>query len=136
MNRRVQRVLTLAIISGITAGAVIIVLLGYGPTLVVHPGGPHEELCMGFTRLNSPTNMSLNVLNCGSYAASPHSYYVKDPNGNVYPNPNWSTPTIPLNANVTLNIVIDGNAFTFQRGFYYTITINTSRANYGFTVTA
>jgi hypothetical protein len=53
-----------------------------------------------------------------------------------YPNPNWSTPTIPLNANVTLNILIDGNAFTFQRGFYYTITINTSRANYGFTVTA
>jgi hypothetical protein len=78
----------------------------------------------------------MNLLNCGPYAVSPHSYYVKDPNGNVYPNPYWSTPTIPLNANVTLNILIDGNAFTFQHGFYYTITINTSRSNMEFSVTA
>jgi hypothetical protein len=105
--------------------------------LLVHPGGPHEGLCPGYTRLNSPTNMSFNVLNCGSYPATPLSYYVKDSAaGNLYANPNWSVPTIPLAANVTLIILIDGNAFTFQHGNSYAIDLNTQRVHYTFTVTA
>ena len=50
--------------------------------------------------------------------------------------PNWSVPTIPQMANVTLIILIDGNAFTFQHGTTYAITLNTQRVHYGFTVIA
>ena len=79
--------------------------------------------------------MSFNVLNCGNYSATPISYYVKDPAGNQYGNPNWSVPTIPLMANVTLIILIDGNEFTFQHGNSYTIILNTQRAQHTLGVT-
>ena len=75
--------------------------------------------------------MSLNVLNCGTYPATPVSYYVTEPSGRTYANSNWSVSTIPLMTNVTLSILIDGNAFTFQHGTTYGITLNTQRAHYG-----
>lgn len=80
--------------------------------------------------------MSLNLLNCGSYRATPLSYYFQDPLGGTYADPNWSVPTIPLNANVTLSILIDGKAFTFQHGNSSSVMLNTSRAYYTVTVAA
>jgi len=138
MKRTIHRTLAVAIICGIVAGAAgIFMIVQSSSSLLVHPGGPHEQLCSGFTHLYSPTNLSFNVLNCGSYPVNPVSYYVSDPAGHTYPNPNWSVPTIPLMANVTLIILIDGNAFTFQHGTTYGITMNTQRAHYGgFSVTA
>src|SRR2546427_2203822 len=137
MKRTISRTLAAAIICGVVAGAAGIVMLGQSSSsLLVHPGGPHEQLCPGFTHLNSPTNMSFNLLNCGSYPATPVSYYVSDPAGHTYPNPNWSVSTIPLMANVTLIILIDGNAFTFQNGTTYAITLNTQPGHTEFAVTA
>ena len=37
-------------------------------------------------------------------------------------------PTIPWNGSASANIVVDGNTFTFQSGFYYEMTIVTHRA--------
>ena len=45
-------------------------------------------------------------------------------------------PTIPWNGSASVNIVIDGNTFTFQSGFYYEITIVTHRAIETFTIKA
>lgn len=136
MKRTISGTLAAAIIRVVVAGAAGIFMIVQSSSLLVHPGGPHEGLCLGYTYINSPTNMSFNVLNCGSYPATPLSYYVRDPAGNVYGNPNWSVPTIPLMANVTLIILVDGNAFTFQHGTTYVITLNTQRVHYGFTVIA
>jgi hypothetical protein len=133
MNRAILPLFTVAVICVMVVAIEGIFLLR--SSLLVHPGGPHEELCPGYTRLNSPTNMSFNVLNCGSYPVNALSYYVKDPAGNLYAQPNWSVPIIPLMANVTLFILIDGNAFTFQHGSPYTINLNTQRVHYTFTVT-
>src|SRR3989442_12226243 len=86
MKRTISRTLAAAIICGVVAGAAGIVMLGQSSSsLLVHPGGPHEQLCPGFTHLNSPTNMSFNMLNCGSYPVTPVSYYVSDPTGQMYP---------------------------------------------------
>lgn len=134
MKLPIPRTIAVAIICGVVAGAAGVMLLSQSSSLLVHPGGPHEDLCMGFTRINSPTNMSLNVVNGGNYPAVPISYYVKDSAGNMYANPNWSVPTIPLIANVALRILVDGNTFTFQHGTSYTINLNTQRVHYTFTV--
>ena len=136
MKRTVPRTLAAAIICDVVAGSAGIFLLGQSSAPQVLLGGRHEALCYGSNRVNSPTNMSLNILNCGTLAATPVSYYIKDPAGNLYANPNWSVPTIPLMANVTLIILIDGNAFTFQHGTTDGITLNTQRVHYELTVTA
>src|SRR3989442_10227118 len=137
MKRTISRTLAAAIICGVVAGAAGIVLLSQSASsLLVHPGGPHEQLCPGFTHLNSPTNLSFNLLNCGSYPVTPVSYYVSDPAGHMYPNPNWSVPAIPLMANVTLIILIDGNPFTFQNGTTYGITLNAQGGHPEVAVTA
>jgi hypothetical protein len=135
MNRRVLKVLTVAAVCGTIAVALGMFLSGYGQSILVTAGGPHETLCFESSQLNSSTNMSLNLVNCGNYPATPLSYYVQDSTGNTYADPNWSVPTIPLNTHVTLNILIDGKAFTFQHGSVYTIELNTSRMHYTYTVT-
>jgi hypothetical protein len=137
MNQRVLKILTVAAVCGPIAVAAGLFLTGYGQSILIHnPGGPHETLCLESSQLNSSTNMSLNLVNCGNYPATPLSYYVQDSAGNTYADPNWSAPTIPLNTHVTLNILIDGKAFTFQHGSGYTIELNTSRAHYTYTITA
>lgn len=136
MNRAILPMLTATVICAMVVAAAGIFLLNQNSFRLVHSGGPHEGLCAGYTRLTSPTNMSFNVLNCGSYPANPISYYVKDSAGDLYAKPNWSVQTIPLMANVTLTILIDGNAFTFQHGNSYTLDLNTQRAHYTFTLTA
>jgi len=135
MNRKVLKALAVVAICGTVGGAVGLVLTGYGTSIIIHnPGGPHEDLCLMSSHVNSSTNMSLNLLNCGNYPATPLSYYVQFLSS-TYSNPNWSMPTIPLNANVTLNILIDGKDFTFQHGNSYTIGLNTSRVHYTYTIT-
>ncbi len=137
MNRRVLEVLTVAIVCGIIAGAAGVILLsGFGTSPLIHPGGLHEALCLESSHANTPTNMSLNLVNCGNYPATPLSYYVQDSLGNTYANPNWSVSTIPLNTHVTLNILIDGKTFTFQHGNTYSIILNTSQNHYTYTATA
>jgi hypothetical protein len=135
MKQTIPRTLTAAIICGVVAGAAGIVMLGQNPPSSVLLGRRHEVLCYQSNHLNSPTNMSVILLNCGTLPATPLSYYVKDSAGNLYAKPNWSVPTIPLMANVALIILIDGNAFTFQHGTTYGITLITQRVHYELTVT-
>ncbi len=85
--------------------------------------------------MNSPTSVTLRIIDTGSVAVSLESYYAKDSNGQTYASNNWSGPNIGPNTTVSVNIIIDGRAFTFQAGSYYTILLVTGRNNqYTFTV--
>ena len=120
----------------ITTG-VALVDSGGGYSLPVTPGGPHEGLCLDSSQVNSSTNATLNLTNCSSpgYTITMVSYYVKS-GQNVYNSPSWSGPTMPVGAHASVNIMIDGNAFKFQSGYYYEIDIVTQRARYSFAITA
>ncbi len=80
---------------------------------------------------NTPTNLTLNVRNNGAVSVVFIAYYVKDSSGTQYSNSTWPGPSIPPAAAISSNIVIDGTAFTFQKGYSYTVTVVTSR-NYQF----
>jgi hypothetical protein len=96
-----------------------------------------ENLNIISSTLNSPTNITIQIINTGSVQFSLASYSVQNANGRVYSNNNWSGPTIGPNAIVTTNLQIDGTGFTFQSGSYYTITLITSRNNqFGLTIKA
>ena len=98
-------------------------------SLLVHPGGPHESLCPVSSSLNSPTNTTLTLLNCGyPYTTTLIAYYVHS-GQDVYANSNWAGPSIPMNAQASFNILIDGQAFTFQPGNSYSITFISARYN-------
>ncbi len=87
--------------------------------------------------VNSRTNMTIQVLNTGSVQISLTSYYVRNTYSQPYPSNNWSGPTVVPNAYATINLLIDGNAFTFHSGTYYTITLITSRnSQFIFTIKA
>ena len=128
-------------LAGATVSIATIVLLAGSsvllPPLVVTPGAPHETLCLVSSQVNSPTNVTLSLNNCSSpgYTVSMIAYYVKS-NQLVYNNPNWAGPTIPWNGSASVNILIDGNAFKFQSGFYYDISIVTHRATDTFSIRA
>src|SRR5712664_637385 len=93
-----------------------------------------EDLNIISSTLNSPTNITIQIINTGSVQISLTSYDVRNANGRVYSNNNWSGPAIAPNAIRTTDLLIDGNIFTFQSGSYYTITLITSR-NTVFTLT-
>jgi len=106
-------------------------------SLGAEPCPGRENLNLISSTLNSPTNITIQIINTGSVAISLTSYYVQNANGRVYSNNNWSGPTIGTNAIVTTNLLIDGTGFTFQSGSYYTITLITSRNNqFGLTIKA
>jgi hypothetical protein len=91
---------------------------------------------MSYT-MNSPTNVTLKIINSGSAAASLASYYVRNSNGQAYTTTKWLGPTISPSAIVPVNILIEGNSFTFTAGNSYTVIFVTSRNNqYTFTVQA
>jgi len=85
-------------------------------------------------QINTPTNLTLNLMNPGNAAVALIAYYVKDPSGNQYANSNWSGPTIAPSAAISIDIFIDGTAFTFHTGMYYTVEIVTSNRYYTFTI--
>ena len=85
--------------------------------------------------MTSPTSVTLRIVSTGPIAVSLQSYYAKDSNGQTYASNNWSGPNIGPNTIVSVDIIIDGRAFTFQPGAYYTVILVTSRNNqYTFTV--
>ena len=82
----------------------------------IHNPCPKETLTVQSYRINTPTNTG----------ASPRAlvaYYVKDSTAAQYANSNWSGPTLPPAIAVSVNILIDGRAFTFQTGMSYAVTI-------------
>ena len=133
------RSLVLGTLIGAIASAGIIGLLVLQsetqyPSLIVCPGlcgGPKEALNLGSSNLNSPTNITLSLINTGTAQVALIAYYVKDSTGDTYSQPSWSGPTLPPNPNsgMPVNILIDGKAFTFQSGNNYTVELVTSRYN-------
>jgi len=84
---------------------------------------------------NAPTNLTLSIRNDGTLAAALIAYSVRDTSGAQYPDSNWPGPNIAPAAAISINILIDGTAFTFQRGNSYTMSIVTSRNyQYSFTI--
>jgi hypothetical protein len=100
-------------------------------SLVVCPGacGQNEALNIEGVKVNTSTNVTLNVRNVGSLALSLVAYYVKDSQGNQYSNTNWLVPAFAQGTLVTINLLIDGKVFTFHSGNSYTIELVTSRNN-------
>jgi|SRR2546427_3976303 len=106
------------------------------PGCPVSPCPGREALNVDTSQVNSPTNLTLTIRNLGSASVELVSYSVKDAAGNQYTKTNWTGPNINTNQVVTVNIVIDGSAFTFQHGYYYTILVTTARNNlFTFTIT-
>lgn len=97
---------------------------------------PMQTLSINSYQFNTPTNVTLNLTNPGNAAVTFKAYYVKDPSGSQYASSNWSGPTIASGGAISINILTDGAAFTFMKGFSYTVTVVTSRNyQYSFTIT-
>ena len=129
MLQRTRVVLTLGLVGLAAAVATFTAMAVVFPpqALLVHPGGPHESLCFVSSSLNSPTNATFTLLNCGyPYTTTLIAYYVHS-GQDVYASSNWAGPSVPMNTQASFNILIDGQAFTFQPGNSYPITIITAR---------
>jgi len=95
---------------------------------------PFQTLTMSSYQINNPTNVTLNLMNAGNVAVALIAYYVKDSSGNQYANGNWSGPSIAPGAAISINILIDGTAFAFHAGMYYTVEIVTVHRYFTFTI--
>ncbi len=81
--------------------------------------------------------MTLNIRNSGAMNITLVAYTVKDSVGNQYTKMNWNGPSWSPNQVVTVNIMIDRSAFTFQPKTTYSIEVTSARNNlFTFTITA
>jgi hypothetical protein len=79
--------------------------------------------------------MTLNIRNSGAASVGFLSYKVQY-NADQFTKMNPTEPSIGINQVAAINIVIDGNAFTFQSGNTYSIAMTTARNNiFTFTIT-
>ncbi len=74
-------------------------------------------------------HLTVSIRNTGSVPVTLAAYYVKDSGNNQYANTYWSGPTVMPNPMIAMGIIIDGQAFTFQSGSTYTLTLVTSGNN-------
>ena len=132
---------------GLIIAVIIIVVVGAGLSIFLASqyssipcGGPcpgREGLNLETRSVNTPTNMTLNILNTGSVWVSLVSYSARPTSSQTYSNSTVSGLSFGPNTLLAVNIVIDGGSFTFQTGTSYTITLVTSRNNqFFFTVDA
>jgi hypothetical protein len=140
-----KRELLALVIVAIAAGAIFITLLvsgelavscGCGPSRMSIPGcvqnpcPAQEMLAMQSYHVNSPTNVTLTLINAGSLGLHLVAYNVTESGGATYSNTSWTGLLMQPNQVATTNILIDGQSFTFQYPSAYTVTIITSRNNY------
>jgi len=128
---------------GLIIAVIIIVVVGAGLSLFlagrfgytsIPCGGPcpgKEALNLETRSVNTPTNMTLNILNTGSVWISLVSYSARPTSSQTCSNSTVSGLSFGPNTLLAVNIVIDGGRFTFQPGTSYTIILMTSR-NYQF----
>ena len=102
----------------------------------IHYPCPKETLTVQPYQINTPTSLTLTLWNPGASPKSLIAYYVKESTGTQYADSNWSGPTIPPDTAISVNILIDGRAFTFQTGMSYMVTTVTSTYDqFSFTIT-
>jgi FlaG/FlaF family flagellin (archaellin) len=129
-------------------------------TLLVHPTTGQENLSLeacspcSFT---SNTNVTMSIRELGTVNVTLTSYFVKDSSGNQYSRLSWNTagpnPSPIIAPNQVKGVIIligtgasppqcggscasTGNAFTFNSGYSYTVTMVTSRnTQFSFSVT-
>jgi flagellin-like protein len=129
-------------------------------TLLVHPTTGQENLALeacspcSFT---SGTNVTMSIRELGTVNVTLTSYFVKDSSGNQYSRISWTGQNTPpviapnqvqgiivlIGTTVTTppttcgsSCTLTGNAFTFNSGYSYTITMVTSRnTQFSFSVT-
>src|SRR2546427_3904329 len=126
------KIATALLISMSVVSATVIGLTLYTPSCICGPGppvSPKEALNMMSYTVNSPTNVTLKIINGGPTNVSLVAYFVKNPNGQWYNNSRWWGPTFSPDTIATINFPIDGNTFTFQSGYSYTVFVVTSRNN-------
>jgi len=98
------------------------------------PCGPIEGLNIESVTMNSPTSVTLKLVNTGIKTVSLIAYYVKNTNGTTYSDANWSGPSLVPNAVWPIDILIDGKDFTFEAHNTYTVLMVTGRSQFTFTV--
>jgi flagellin-like protein len=126
-------------------------------TLLIQPKTGQENLaleaCSPCT-FASNSNVTLNIRELGTVNVTLTSYFVKDSSGNQYSRTSWNTspsafnPPAVIAPNQVKGIIVlvgtpcstyctlTGNAFTFNSGYSYTITMVTSRnTQFSFSVT-
>jgi hypothetical protein len=124
-------------------------------TLLVHPSTGQENLaleaCSPCT-FASNQNVTMNIRELGTVNVTLTSYFVKDSSGNQYSRLSWNSagPNQPLviapnqvrgivvviNTSCGSSCSLTGNAFTFNSGYSYTVTMVTSRnTQFSFSVT-
>ncbi len=100
------------------------------------PCPSRETLNLQSSQVNSPTGLTANIWNTGTAQVTLISYYLKDSSGNEFGNSNWAGPSISPNAVKSIDILIDGKAFTFQSSSTYNVILITSTYDrFTFTVT-
>lgn len=98
------------------------------PGCFVTPCPGRELLGVETSQVNSPTNVTLNIRNIGEVGISLKAYTVQY-YSSQYTKTNWTSPLVNPNQLYTIDIVIDGSAFTFRSGNTYTIIMTSTRNN-------
>jgi hypothetical protein len=141
-------ILIVVIVCGLVLGGLLYWQIAGGPSPLCGgcynynapgcPVGPcpgREVLNIESSQVNSPTNLTLNIRNIGVVGTSIVSYKVQY-YANQFTKTNITEPFFMPNQVVAINVVIDGNAFTFQSGNTYSIAMTTVRNNiFTFTIT-
>jgi hypothetical protein len=73
--------------------------------------------------------MTAQIVNSGSVAISLLSYNVRNTYSQPCGSTSWSGRNVGPNVYANITLLIDGNAFTFHSGSYYTVTLITARHN-------
>src|SRR5712692_4944869 len=141
MNRKTRTALIIILVAGAaTEGAFLV----YAWEAANHPCGPgsegHEGLDVMSSRINSPTNITLEIYNSGTLETKLVSYTVKDISGDSYsaafnPQPIFCGFGKEYPVDIVLAGPADGQPFTFQSGNNYTIGIMTKASSFALPVT-
>lgn len=124
-------IIGIAIIA-VLGGGIFLFLIGRFGYSSLPCGGPcpgHEALSLQSYHINTPTNITLAIINTGDVRTSFTSYIIWSQSGRSYSNSSWSQPGFMPNEHLAVNVIIDGVGFTFQSGSSYTIRIGTLRNN-------
>ena len=131
LSPRIQGLIIGVIIIVIVGGASFLFLtgrIGFSPLPCGGPCPRRRDIILGI-QINTPTNMTLTIVNTGVASTYFVSSSVKSAAGQVYSNSSWSEPSFAPNDLLAVNVIVHGIGFKFQSGSSYTVTIGTARNN-------